>query len=220
MMKLISLFCWLGSLASVHATPYQHSPLDFSIQGFAKDNPLGETTGGKGGPTTTVSTLPALRTAIAGTNPLTIIAKGSFNLTDQPRLRLGSNKSLLGHKKGAKFFGGGISAINQTNIIIRNVQISFAYDNDCITLQNTTRAWIDHNEFFSDLEHGPDFYDGQVDLVRATDWVTVSWNYFHDHWKVLSHTPKQQHGILKETNSPLSSATATLSAMSIQATYT
>jgi len=189
-MKLALLFCWLSSLASVHATPFQHSHLDFSIQGFAKDNPLGETTGGKGGPTTTVSTLPALRTAIAGTNPLTIVAKGSFNLTDQPRLRLGSNKSLLGYKKGAKFFGGGISAINQTNIIIRNVQISFAYDNDCITLQNTTRAWIDHNEFFSDLEHGPDFYDGQVDLVRATDWVTVSWNYFHDHWKVYqSLTP-------------------------------
>ncbi|KAH0294598.1 hypothetical protein KCU62_g494, partial [Aureobasidium sp. EXF-3399] len=71
-MKLVPLFCWLSSLVSVHATPFQHSHLDFSIQGFAKDNPLGETTGGKGGPTTTVSTLPALRTVIAGTNPLTI----------------------------------------------------------------------------------------------------------------------------------------------------
>lgn len=25
--------------------------------------------------------------------------------------------------------------------------------------------------------------DGQVDIIRAADWITVSWNYFHDHWK-------------------------------------
>ncbi|KAK1494742.1 longiborneol synthase, partial [Colletotrichum tamarilloi] len=23
----------------------------------------------------------------------------------------------------------------------------------------------------------------QVDIIRASDWITVSWNYFHDHWK-------------------------------------
>lgn len=22
-----------------------------------------------------------------------------------------------------------------------------------------------------------------MDIIRASDWVTVSWNYFHDHWK-------------------------------------
>jgi pectate lyase len=46
-----------------------------------------------------------------------------------------------------------------------------------------TRVWIDHNEFESDLDGGPDKYDGQCDIVRASDWITVSWNYFHDHWK-------------------------------------
>lgn len=25
--------------------------------------------------------------------------------------------------------------------------------------------------------------DGQVDIIRGSDWITVSWNYFHDHWK-------------------------------------
>lgn len=28
--------------------------------------------------------------------------------------------------------------------------------------------------------------DGQVDIVHASDYVTVSWNYFHDHWKVCA----------------------------------
>lgn len=22
-----------------------------------------------------------------------------------------------------------------------------------------------------------------MDIIRASDWITVSWNYFHDHWK-------------------------------------
>lgn len=25
--------------------------------------------------------------------------------------------------------------------------------------------------------------DGAVDIVRASDWVTLSWNYFHNHYK-------------------------------------
>lgn len=25
--------------------------------------------------------------------------------------------------------------------------------------------------------------DGAVDIIRASDWVTVSWNYFHNHYK-------------------------------------
>ena len=25
--------------------------------------------------------------------------------------------------------------------------------------------------------------DGQIDISRASDWITVSWNYLHDHWK-------------------------------------
>jgi pectate lyase len=27
------------------------------------------------------------------------------------------------------------------------------------------------------------YEDGQIDIIRASDFVTVSWNYFHDHWK-------------------------------------
>jgi pectate lyase len=46
-------------------------------------------------------------------------------------------------------------------------------------------VWIDHNEFESGNfpAAGPDEYDGQCDIIRASDWITVSWNYFHDHWK-------------------------------------
>ena len=32
-------------------------------------------------------------------------------------------------------------------------------------------------------DHGVDFYDGQVDVTHGADFITVSWNVFHDHFK-------------------------------------
>jgi pectate lyase len=33
------------------------------------------------------------------------------------------------------------------------------------------------------MNSGKDFYDGLLDITHAADWVTVSWNKFHDHYK-------------------------------------
>ncbi|KAH6639465.1 pectin lyase fold/virulence factor [Boeremia exigua] len=161
------------------------SGADYNLVGFAKDNPIGPTTGGAGknSPTVTVTTVPELIAAVAGTEPKIIIAKGKFNLT--ARLRPGSNKSIIGAGKGAEITGAGITIGNATNVILRNFAIRKIVGNDGITIQNSTRVWIDHNEFSSEIsvEIGPDYYDGQLDIIRASDWITVSWNYFHDHWK-------------------------------------
>ena len=40
------------------------------------------------------------------------------------------------------------------------------------------------SRFYSDLDNGKDFYDGQVDITHASDYVSVTNNYFHDHFKV------------------------------------
>jgi pectate lyase len=154
---------------------------DFSLVGFGNDNPVGLTTGGEGGETVTVTSPKALATAVKGDTPRIIYAQGTFNLTS--RLKIGNNKSLIGAGKGADILNAGITIINSSNVIVRNLGIRFILDNDGITIQNSTRVWIDHNEFESDINHGPDYYDGQCDIVRASDWITVSWNYFHDHWK-------------------------------------
>lgn len=68
------------------------SKADYSLTGFAKDNPIGPTTGGAGkdSQTVTVTSVDALVSAVAGTEPKIIYAKGNFNLTK--RLRPGSNK--------------------------------------------------------------------------------------------------------------------------------
>jgi pectate lyase len=35
----------------------------------------------------------------------------------------------------------------------------------------------------SDKDHGKDYYDGLCDITHASDYVTVSNTYFHDHYK-------------------------------------
>jgi pectate lyase len=87
-MKL-SLFSILSLAFVATASP---SGADYSLVGFAKDNPIGPTTGGAGkkSPTVVVSSVAELVSAVAGTEPKIIYAKGNFNLTS--RLRPGSNK--------------------------------------------------------------------------------------------------------------------------------
>jgi pectate lyase len=69
------------------------------------------------------------------------------------------------------------------NVIFRNLKISYATGTDAIGVQNAQHIWIDHNELWSDRAHDIDYYDGLVDITHATDYVTVSWNKIHDHWK-------------------------------------
>ncbi|PGG99804.1 hypothetical protein AJ80_09287 [Polytolypa hystricis UAMH7299] len=180
-MRFDILFVLQSLAIATLARPGWGSSEKYPLVGFGKDNPIGETTGGKGGCTVTVSTVAQLEEAVQGTEPRIIRLKGSFDLPK--RLAVGSNKSLLGVGKGAKINKSGITIAHGTNVIVRNLHISHILDDDCITISNTTRVWIDHNEFSSDISMGPDEYDGQVDIIRASDWITVSHNYFHDHWK-------------------------------------
>lgn len=177
-MKATLLTSFAAGILTASALP---TGADFSLVGFGKDNPIGPTTGGEGGETVTVTSPAALASAVKGDTPRIVYAKGTFNLTS--RLSVGSNKSIIGTDQGANIYGNGINIKSVSNVIVRNVGIRFILGNDGITIQNSTRVWIDHNEFESDIDHGPDQYDGQCDIVRASDWITVSWNFFHDHWK-------------------------------------
>ena len=81
--------------------------------------------------------------------------------------------------------GVGLYINNQKNVIVRNMKISkvLAANGDAIGVQASTNVWIDHNDVSSDTSHDKDFYDGLIDITHACDWVTVSNNYIHDHWK-------------------------------------
>jgi pectate lyase len=104
-------------------------------------------------------------------------------------------------------------ANSRTNIIIRNITFQDTFDcfpqwdptdgslgnwnsqYDSISLRDSDHVWIDHNSF-EDKETAdsglPTFFgrlfqvhDGQVDITNASDLVTVSYNRFTDHDKVM-----------------------------------
>ncbi|KXS97484.1 hypothetical protein AC578_9075 [Pseudocercospora eumusae] len=185
--KILRLLVLGLSVSTVSAWPsssfWQRSSPQNGLEGYALHNPLGPTTGGVGGEVFLVTSDADLEAKVQGDSPKIIHLNGEFH--PSARLKVGSHTTLLGKGHGANIIGEGINVYNATNVIIRNVAIRFVEGGDGMTIQNSTRVWIDHCEFESEIsvEIGPDFYDGQLDIVRASDWITVSYNYFHDHWK-------------------------------------
>jgi pectate lyase len=154
-----------------------------NIVGWATQG--GGTTGGAGGPTVTVTSLAALTSAASSTAAQTIRVSGNFSCSADVRVM--GNKTILGVGSGSGLTGCGLNIRDVSNVIVRNMRISFVQagngNGDAIHIDNATRLWIDHNELFSDVTHGTDFYDGLLDITHGADFITVSWNYLHDHIK-------------------------------------
>ncbi|WP_084779972.1 pectate lyase family protein [Planobispora rosea] len=171
------------------------APADGPV-GFATVNALGQngTTGGAGGPVVTVTTTAQFLDYIARPGPYVIQVSGRITLptgrTDGMH-DVTSDKTIVGLGSGAALTGGGLNiglpvdddvtsppAGAVHNVIIRNIAFSGATD-DMINVQMFSHhIWIDHNDF----SNGD---DGAVDIKRGSDFVTVSWNRFHDHDKTL-----------------------------------
>ncbi|KIO16047.1 polysaccharide lyase family 1 protein, partial [Tulasnella calospora MUT 4182] len=140
------------------------------------------TTGGAGGTTTTVSSITALRAAVSGT-AAKIIRISSVIQGDGELIDVGSNTSILG-ACGGGMTGSGFRVKKSANVIMRNLKLyKSKAPVDLIEIQASTNVWVDHNEFYSDMNSGKDYYDGACDVNHGSDWVTISWNYFHDHYK-------------------------------------
>lgn len=82
--------------------------------------------------------------------------------------------------------GVGLTINGQSNVIVRNLKISkvLADNGDAITIQASKNVWVDHVDLSSDLDHDKDYYDGLVDVTHASEWVTISNSYIHDHVSV------------------------------------
>lgn len=153
--------------------------------GAAESSPVGYgagTTGGGSSAAVTVTSLDAFKTAVTGTAAKTVKVSGIISLSGQ--VDIGSNTTVLGVGSSSGFTGGGLRLKNSTNIVIRNLNISKPVaPADGITVQKSTKVWIDHNSFSADRDHDKDYYDGLLDITHASDQVTVSWNTFKDHYK-------------------------------------
>jgi pectate lyase len=163
--------------------------------GFASLNALGQngTTGGAGGRTVTVSTTDQLLEAIDSTEKLVIQVQGRIQIESKQGVR--PNKTVIG-LPGAEITGGGLDFYRSYNVIVRNILFTDAEDDAVNIGQNSHHIWVDHNTFRGAV-------DGSVDIVRGADYVTVSWNRFHqtDKSMLLGHsdTFTDDIGFLKVT---------------------
>ncbi|MBF8188184.1 RICIN domain-containing protein [Nonomuraea sp. K274] len=138
----------------------------------------GGTTGGGNASPVTVSTASALTSVLSSSGASVIRVSGTISCSGM--LRVGSNKTVLGNS-GATISGCGFNISEASNVIVRNLTFR-GWNDDGINVQYSTRVWIDHNTF-------SDGYDGAVDVKRASDYVTISWNRVFDHDKnmLLGH---------------------------------
>jgi len=161
---------------------------DNTMVGFAtvSGNGHGTTTGGSGGPTVTVSTLADLTTQAASSTTETIKVNGNF--TGNADVTVASNKTIIGVGSNSGLTGAGLKIKGVYNVIVRNMKISKVLagngNGDAIHIESSDHIWVDHNDLSSDMSHDKDYYDGLLDITHGADFITASWNNFHDHWKV------------------------------------
>jgi pectate lyase len=145
----------------------------FDLAGWATQG--GGTTGGGNASPVTVSTSAALISAMQSSGPAVIRVSGTIALST--RSKVASDKTIVGVGSNAAITGNGLNISKVSNVVVRNIAFR-DWSDDAINVEYSTRVWIDHNSFANGS-------DGAVDVKRASDHVTVSWNKFTDHNKTM-----------------------------------
>ncbi|RYP63277.1 hypothetical protein DL771_009348 [Monosporascus sp. 5C6A] len=140
--------------------------------GFCQRN--GGTTGGGGGTTTTVADLASFTAAVGQEGPAVVVVDGK--LSGVAKVQVTSNKSIVGKPGSSTYLPP----------VAENMKISKALADygDGITVQQSSNVWIDSCDLSGDLDHNKDYHDGLIDVVHASEWVTISNTYMHDY---ISH---------------------------------
>jgi pectate lyase len=127
-------------------------------------------------------------------------------------INVGSKTTIIGLGGDAKIVGGSLLLNKVSNVIIRNIELQDAYDYfpewdpadltgrwnsslDNVSLVGSTMVWIDHCRF-NDGERTDEksaeyfgtkhmHHDGLLDITQQSNYVTVSYNQFQNHDKVM-----------------------------------
>lgn len=171
-MKL-TLFSALAALTvSTLAAPITTRQAADGPVGYASMN--GGTTGGAGGSETTVTSIDELIEAVKGDEAAVVYIDSMLSGSSE-KIRVGSNKSILGKSSEAGIEGAGLFIKEAKNVIVRNLAISKVNtgEKDAIGVQKSENVWIDHCDLSSDLDHGKDYYDGLADFTHGSDYITI-----------------------------------------------
>jgi len=150
------------------------------VPGWASQG--GGTTGGGTniGNAVTVSSMSSLKSEASGSSgKIILVEPGNYSGTLSP----GANKTIIGKAPGVTIRGNiNISGSDKKNIIIRNLAVRGntcgSYDDcksgpDAVYMGNGARnIWLDHLDI-------ADGQDGNCDITKEGDYITVSWTQFH-----------------------------------------
>jgi len=112
------------------------------------------------------------------------------------------NVTILGLSGSSANFG--IKINRAKNVVVRNMTLGLlpgGGDADAISIEgngtngDVEHVWIDHNELFSSTKDdcegaGDTEFDGLIDVKKGARYITISYNYIHDHQKtgLLGHS--------------------------------
>jgi pectate lyase len=156
--------------------------------------------------------------------------RSAKNQTTQIKLNVGSNTTIFG-VRNARLLGGNLALTNVSNVIIRNVTFVDAHDcfpawtptdgatgnwnslYDNVSLTGATNVWVDHDSFTDGANQDStqpiyfgrpyQVHDGLLDITKASDYVTASYNNMFEHDKSMligsTNTPGVDVGKLRVT---------------------
>lgn len=179
---------------------------DFSMIGFATIN--GGTTGGNSATSIIdVYTAQELIDAVGtkkngGTVPRIIRVNGKIETSgSEIAIKECANLTIFGADENAFISKTPLIITNSNNIIIRNLKFSMVGQSggkDIIEITTTSsnkshNIWVDHCEFYNETptvagaNSGSikDKYDGLLDIKKNSEYITISWCNFHDHYKAI-----------------------------------
>jgi len=155
----VLVFTMVCAIAS-HGQPLVAVP-----DGYATQN--GGTTGGGSATPVTVTTASAFKSVAENDDPAVIIVQGKLNVGN---IGIGSNKTIIGADRNSGLYGGRVS-VKGTNNIFQKLIIGPS-NTDAMEVSGATNVFITKCEFY-------DGADGSLDIVRESDYVTVSWCKFY-----------------------------------------
>jgi len=192
-------------IAATATTLNVQAVLSFELIGFATLN--GGTTGGTGGTEITATSVSQVNDILSArkknkdTSPLIIKFDRKLTGSEVIACKEVSNITFLGVGDKGELEGCGINIVKSKNIIVQNLKIHHTRaPMDAIGVENSQNIWVDHCELYNmigdcngdgivnpndgDTEGGDvDWYDGLLDIKKSSEYITVSWNYFHDSYK-------------------------------------
>ena len=159
----------LGNTANDSSLADKNTPIGFAML-------AGKTTGGGKVPPTKVKTLAELMAAVQDDAPRVVHISGTIRTIDQSGwpLDIKSNKTIIGVDKHATICGG-IAIKNATNVIVRNLNIQGTWPEsgpgDTVAVRESDHVWLNHLNIWN-------AGDGNLDITRESNYVTVSWCKF------------------------------------------